>query len=331
MNEPYISVVIPVYNVEGYLEKCIQSVLSQSHSSYDIVLVDDGSTDQSGGICDEYAKMHPDKIRVIHQENHGLGGARNVGMAEAKGDYILFVDSDDTISPDALERLWEAAVLTDHPDMLVFSASIVDEHGKHTGRIHSNQTFLSPFCLQDKPRALFDPPSAWIRMVKKTLYTDNAIQFPPRLWFEDLYTTPKLLSLAERIVYVDAELYRYLVRAGSIINSGSLLRQMEILEVFDHLQAYFRENHLIETYRDELEFLAIHHILFRAMVRVIKIDVSSEQTRQLREYMQTHFPDWKKNPYLPGRPLDERLAISLTNKGALPVLSFLLKLKANMS
>lgn len=108
--EPLISVVIPVYNVESYLADCIDSVTSQTYRALEIVLVDDGSTDGSGKMCDEYA-LRDDRIRVIHSENHGLGAARNIGIGNAGGEYITFLDSDDWVEPDTIEALITTALL----------------------------------------------------------------------------------------------------------------------------------------------------------------------------------------------------------------------------
>ena len=122
-----ISVIIPVYNVEKYLNACIESVLSQSFNDYEIILVDDGSTDNSGALCDEFAAKY-DSISVIHQENKGLGGARNTGIDAAKGSYILFLDSDDTIDPDCLKICYEKAE-KHNCDMVAFKQQALFDDG----------------------------------------------------------------------------------------------------------------------------------------------------------------------------------------------------------
>ena len=126
------SVVIPVYNVADYLRGCIDSVLANDCSDCEILLVDDGSTDGiCPAVCDEYAASYPDLIGVIHQENRGLGGARNTGLEAAKGEYLLFVDSDDTIAPDTLGRLGEA-IEESHADIIAFNLNSDDGEGTLT-------------------------------------------------------------------------------------------------------------------------------------------------------------------------------------------------------
>ena len=119
-NNPVVSVIIPVYNVEKYLEECIDSVLAQTYQNIEIILVDDGSTDSSGLICDRYAEKNTN-ISVIHQKNSGLSAARNSGLNKANGDYIYFLDSDDYISADAIEKLFSIAE-NDKSDIVFFDA-----------------------------------------------------------------------------------------------------------------------------------------------------------------------------------------------------------------
>ena len=124
------SVVIPVYNVADYLTACVDSVLSGDCSDYEIILVDDGSTDnRSGPLCDALAARSPGRIRVIHQENLGLGGARNTGLEAARGEYLFFLDGDDTITPDALSTLSRAVETYRHPDVIAFFLELCPEGG----------------------------------------------------------------------------------------------------------------------------------------------------------------------------------------------------------
>ena len=124
------SVVIPVYNVASYLTGCVNSVLSNQESDYEIILVDDGSTDErSGPLCDALAAKAPNRIHVIHQKNCGLGGARNTGLEAAQGEYLFFLDGDDTIPPDALSVLSQAVDIYQHPDVITFFLELCPEGG----------------------------------------------------------------------------------------------------------------------------------------------------------------------------------------------------------
>ena len=130
---PLISFIIPVYNVEKYLAQCIESVLVQSHDNIEIILVDDGSTDKSGEICDNFSKTD-NRVRVIHQENRGASAARNAGLGIAKGNYIAFIDSDDYVSPSMAEKLLDAISKTDS-DLAMCNFAYTDELGKRDGHL----------------------------------------------------------------------------------------------------------------------------------------------------------------------------------------------------
>lgn len=129
-----ISVIVPVYNVKSYLSACLDSILNQDFDSYEIVVVDDGSTDGSGELAEQYASRHTDKIRVLHQENQGLGGARNTGIKDAKGEYVAFIDSDDWIKPNMLSTLWKEIQQTG-ADIAVCGLLCVAETGAVVGRV----------------------------------------------------------------------------------------------------------------------------------------------------------------------------------------------------
>ena len=131
---PTFSLIVPIYNVEAYLPKCIDSVLAQTCQDYELLLVDDGSPDHSGKICDDYAAKHPDKIRVIHQANGGAGAARNHGISVSTGEYILFLDGDDYLSANLLSEL-KKAMEKITADLYLFGA-IVEKDGKEVGQLH---------------------------------------------------------------------------------------------------------------------------------------------------------------------------------------------------
>ena len=170
------SIIIPVYNVKDYLEKCVESVLSQNLDDSEIILVDDGSTDgESGQICDRFAVRYPELIRVIHQENGGLGAARNTGIERAVGRYLLFLDSDDYLLPGLLERMREllAAKACDIIDF----GFIVDDDGKvketHAGEIGVQE----PFTLSEHPEMLLALPAAWRRLYSRELFLRSNIRY----------------------------------------------------------------------------------------------------------------------------------------------------------
>lgn len=212
---PVISIVVPVYKVEAYLEKCVNSILNQTFTDFELILVDDGSTDNCPSMCDEYAKKDA-RIKVIHKANGGLSDARNAGIDIAKGTYIGFVDSDDYVAPDMYECLYNL-IDENKCDMAICQAVIVGE-GEQAVYENSDKVYVF-----DKEQALHQmickrlfSVNAWNKLYKKELFQN--IRFPKGMLYEDLATTYKLISISERVVYSPMKKYAYLQRQGSIMN-----------------------------------------------------------------------------------------------------------------
>ena len=290
------SVIVPVYNVEQYLPACMDSLLCQQCESFEIILVDDGSADGSGKLCDAYATEHPELIRVIHQENGGLGAARNTGVAHAAGEYLLFLDSDDTLTGDAL-RVLEQATASDSPELVIFGYRYVTQHGELPGEPRLSEVTGKPQTLKDSPALLLDSPSACFRLWHRSLFADGSIRFPGRVWYEDLCTTPKALLRARSIVQLDAQLYRYLLRPGSIMRSDDLRRNLEILNALETVRVFYEAQGALERYRPWLSTLAVDSVLAAAR-RVLTADPRADYLPEFVGYLQTRFPDCRGFPEL---------------------------------
>ena len=324
------SVIIPVYNVKDYLEKCIDSVLAQAQDDTEILLVDDGSTDgESGLICDRYANDHPHLIRVIHQENGGLGAARNTGIEHAAGDYLLFLDSDDYLLSGLLARLRDL-LAQDTFDIIDFGF-VVDQNGAvketHAGEIGLTE----PFTLQEHPEMLLVLPAAWRRLYKRDLLIRSGIRYPSRVWYEDIRTTLKLFAEAQSILSIPEAFYGYVVREGSITRNQNVSRNAEILDAFDDLKAWFSSKGLWETYYAEFTKLAVDHILLAASVRVLRTDPKSELLEIFQRYMADNFPDYLQNPYLPQLSAPHKLALKLLRAKRYSAVKTLFSIKDRLS
>lgn len=322
---PKASVIVPVYNVEAYLEKCVQSILRQTEQDFELLLVDDGSTDSSGQLCEELAKQDS-RIRVIHQENQGLGGARNTGIREAKGDWLLLVDSDDWIEPEILEKSLEAG-LREEADMVMFPFRSVDEEGRELAVFRENVPLDRALSLKERKDILLTAPCAWNKLYRTAFFRETGLAYPSRVWYEDIRTTPKLMALARRMVFLGDIGYNYLQRQGSIMNSGKVARNVEIIEAFDDILPWFREHGLFAEYRQELEYLAVFHAYLTASVRVILADRKSPLLARLAAYLQEQFPTWQKNAYLPRLGAKRRLLVSLLGIKWYWAVALLFKLK----
>ena len=170
---PRFSLIVPVYRVEAYLPKCIESVLAQTCQDYELLLIDDGSPDGCGKLCDDYAAKYPDKLRAIHQPNGGAGAARNRGIQLASGEYLLFVDGDDSLSPDFLAAL--SAVIQKTPADLILFGAQVERDGKKVDELHENVPAKMLLSVKDEPTLYFGVMAPWNRAYRRALFTEHDI------------------------------------------------------------------------------------------------------------------------------------------------------------
>lgn len=234
--EKKISIIIPIYNVEKYLPACVESILQQTYKNLEAILVDDGSPDRCPVICDELAQKD-DRIRVIHQKNKGLSGARNTGIDNAQGDYLIFVDSDDTVEQTLVEELytyaekWNCAIVACGRNYIFEDGQIVCKIAHDESKVYGFEEAMQEM----NSFRLFDM-SAWAKIYRKELFED--IRFPEGKLSEDYYIMYKLFDKAKTIGYVAKPLYNYLQRQSSISRNKKInhdfadaaKKQMEFLD-----------------------------------------------------------------------------------------------------
>ncbi len=222
------SILVPVYNVEQYLEQCVDSLLNQTYTGdYEIILVDDGSTDSSGKICDTYAEKHPEKVKVIHKKNGGLVSARQAGIADAQGEYTLFIDSDDFAELDLLESLDGTLDSNSLTDIVVFNMNYFSSNKKAARKTPFEQA-ETVYTAENKTQ-VFDllittsfVTSLCLKAVKTELFKSDPTDY--RLYYdknmaEDLFRSTPLLTAANKIVYLNKTLYNYRTNDASISRS----------------------------------------------------------------------------------------------------------------
>ncbi len=213
-----ISIIIPVYNVEQYIDDCMKSLLGQTYKNLEIILVDDGSPDNSGRICDEYAQKDS-RIRVIHKENGGLSDARNWGLNIATGKYITFLDSDDAITDDCIEYLYNLLVDNKHADMSICGIKRIQIGETREGNDHTKTEIYTP--EQALEVMLYDKGidvASYAKLYKKEVFSE--LRFPVGEVYEDTATTYKVIEKCDFIVYGDKQCYFYYTRPGSISKQG---------------------------------------------------------------------------------------------------------------
>lgn len=233
-----VTVIVPVYNVEEYLKECMQSILEQTYQNLEIILVDDGSTDSSGKICDEYQNKDS-RIKVIHQENQGLSAARNTALKLATGDMIQFVDSDDFIAKNMIEDL--VKIMKQNNADIIISSHYIYQDGKPLESEYSNQIqvydtnqAIAQMVLDKKIRFY-----AWDKFYKRELWKD--LEFPVGRIFEDIATIPKAFIQAKKVLFYDHPFYYYRKREGSITMKRSKEQKLEYLKSVLDINHFLRE------------------------------------------------------------------------------------------
>ncbi len=246
MEKPLITVIVPVYNVSKYLVGCLESVMRQTYTNLEIILVDDGSTDDSAEICDRIA-LQDARIQVIHKPNGGLSSARNAGIDAAHGDILSFIDADDHIDPFMIEKMLFALTEND-ADLCICNLNYVEDG---TGHVLQQWNDLSP--LENE---CFDRDAAMDKLVKQgywfyvtavnKLYKKELfhhLRFSNGKYHEDEFIIHRIFQRCERIVSVDSPFYHYVQRQGSIMNSRYSLKNLDGIEARIDRIAFFIENH----------------------------------------------------------------------------------------
>ena len=319
-----VSIIIPTYNVEGYIGICLESIMKQTMQNFEIIIIDDGSKDKSHDVALEYQKKYPDKIRAYKQENTGQGGARNKGITLAEGEYILFVDSDDTVETTLVEKTYQLAKKTD-ADMVLFDAYVTDEEGKVLTIMKGCNIDAKEISVKKYPKVLLEYPCPWNKLYRKSIFDNPDMRFPTGMWYEDLVGACIFLSNARKIEVLAEPLYYYMQRSTSVMHSRADEKNLEIMKAMELIIEYFKKKGVYEQYYSVLESLGIYHVLIAAAGRCVRADKNSKMAKQMMEYMNERFPQWPENEYMQTISKANKLKLWLLQKGWFGILHLLYK------
>lgn len=319
MNKYKVSIIIPVYGVEKYISKCLESLVNQTLNDIEIIVVNDGTKDNSQKIIDKYVKKYPDKVKSFIKENGGQGSARNYGLKQANGDYIGYVDSDDYVELEMYEKLYNKAI-SDNLDIAICGNYNVSEDYKN------KKVDLEFIKFEDnKINALFGKKAVWNKIYKKSIV--EKLEFRSKVWYEDFDFSIKAICSAKKIGYVNESLYDYLLREGSTMNNSNVIRNLEILDAFNEIV----KDKKYKKYYDIIEFLAIDHIYISTIVRVInaKVDknIKIEVIDKLIDYMNNNFPDFRNNKYIETLSRNRKIIYNLINRKRYNLIKLLFAVK----
>lgn len=264
-DNPRVSVIVPIYNVEKYLERCLNSVKKQTFTDFEVIMINDGSTDKSSEIAQRFAESDS-RFILINQENKGISEVRNKGVQLAGGEYICFVDSDDFCTEDYIEKLYNAAKKNNADISCCVYSFYYEKTGKSRivrlknlkSGIYSGQEAAYLVTRDDRLRAYL-----WHKMWKKDLFIKNNITFPPMDCFEDTIVAHKLMYFANKCVAIDDCCYYYVVRENSVLTSSMTFKTLnEYLITMEILRNFFEENNVYHLYRRALK----HYGLFKKIL-----------------------------------------------------------------
>lgn len=315
---PKISVIIPVYNSEKYLAQCFDSVLNQTMQDFEAIVVNDGSTDGSEEIVNNYKPKFKNKMHYICQENAGQSGARNKALGVATGEYIFFLDSDDYLDCSAFEVAYDYAVQNDL-DIVCFNFYEARE-GESAFPIDYR------LCYSDNvvKKYILNEASPCNKIIKREIFEKNNLRFSEKLIYEDLELVPQLALYTDKIGFIDKPLYYYVIHSGSTMRQKSY--NPKLASIYKVAQT-LKEKFINTEYTEELEFLYIEHLLHSAVIRFLEFEEGKADIKRISDIIRDTFPKWRGNKYYKAQSIKYKIVCNLAYYRAIFVLKKLLKIK----
>lgn len=293
-----VSVIVPVYNTEKYIERCIESLLNQTLEEIEIILIDDGSKDSCPQILDQYQSKYPDKIIVIHKENGGQATARNLAFQHCRGEYIGFIDSDDYAKTDMFYKMYTKAVSTDADYV---ACGYMDYCYEDDKEVFLNSYVASKVAKEKKDLYIGALAPPWLHIYKRELILDNGIVFPEGVVYEDTAFYLNLIPYIEKIATVEEALVVRLRRKNSTMTSYSKNKVDDIFDVFKYSINFYKQHEFYEKYRMELEYFCVRVLLCSSMQRISFVKPYSdarELQKETLKFIREYYPEYKNNPYM---------------------------------
>jgi len=309
---PKISVIVPVYNVENYIRKCLETLVGQTLEEIEIIIVNDGTKDNSMSIVKEFADKYPQKIVILEKENGGLSDARNYAIPHAKGEYIAFLDSDDYIEKNMYQDMYEIAK-KENSDMVE-----CDFYWEYPNKIKTDigEIYEGKKEMLEKVRVV-----AWNKLIKREILKQTQITFPVGYHYEDVEFTYQLIPYLEKVSFLKKPCIHYVQREGSISNSQNE-RTKEIFDILEHVINFYQEKGFYEEFQEQLEYIYARFLFCSSFLRMVKIQdkkIRNELLKRTWENVNQKFPNWKKNKILKERKSGKNLYMRTLNKITYPI------------
>lgn len=316
-----VSVIVPIYNVKDYLIRCLNSLDAQTYGNIEVLLVDDGSKDESGIMAELYSKSHP-RFTCFHKPNGGLSDARNYGMKHAKGDAFVFVDSDDWVSPHYIAKM-VSSMNEHHSDVVCCDMEYVDDEGN---RLFSSGGDFDVVSVSEHPEIITVNNSACNKLIKRHCFKN--IEFPKGIWYEDLGSVPMILSEASVISKVNEPLYFYYQRSGSISHTEN----MKVFDIYISLNKV--KEYLMNTDKPKamVESWMSMYVLHGADLTTLRIshyrpEVRLDYMKKNLEHLNAAYPNWFSDKYCASVSFKKRILLILLHLRCLKLTDALLHRK----
>lgn len=294
MNNIQLSIIVPVYNVEKYLSKCLDSLVEQDDLLYEIIVVNDGATDNSHLIIDEYKKKYPNLINSVSKQNGGLASARNYGLKFAKGKYIGFIDSDDYVEKNHYTKMVRMAE-EESADLVVTDFEYYWENGTKESIYKNGLEYVN----ENLNKCMFlSPLFSWNKLYKRDLFEQLHCQYPEGLWYEDIPVTLLYSVNAKKICHLSSLGFHYTQRESSIMGTKYSPKMEDIFTIFKNVHESFCDRNILDIYHDEIEYLFIEHFLVYGAFRFLRTDMYKELLIKAFRFVREYFPNYKKNKYI---------------------------------
>lgn len=297
---PNISIIVPVYNTEKYLERCLVSLVSQTLQSIEIIIIDDGSTDDSSLIIHSFQKQYPDKIISFYQSNRGLSAARNKGIEVAKGSYLGFVDSDDFVDKEMFNMLLSKAEKTEAEIVCCPFIEFFEGSQKINTNFFSNEKIFGKDIITH-PELLNTVHSfACNKIFNKAFWDKHGFKFPESQIFEDSALIYKVLLFAKKIECVNSPFYFYLKSRGGALTQISDLKIYDIFKSCESILSTFKEHEHWQILKDQIIQICLKHLRSRFRVLNFKqnFKLSNDYINSTFQFMNAQIPDWKDSKFL---------------------------------
>ena len=297
MDNIKVSVIIPVYNGGKYVGKCLDTLLNQTLREIEIVVVNDGSTDNTDAVLSAYANEHKDKIKYISIENGGVSNARNIALENSTGEYITFCDCDDYVEPDMCEELYKKAV-SSGAEVVVSGYFLENEKGNYTcfGLEYMEKY---PHSLEERPDILYvSNPFVHNKLFSRSLIVGCGIKFPKYKIFEDMLFAYSLMLLANKIEKVNRPFYHYIRRKSDSVTGVLGPKFYDLFPVMVELREFYKNNSSVD-FTEQLTFVAIHHayLRFTADITMKEYKFRYHFIKDTYKFLDEFNPDWKNNFY----------------------------------